>query len=142
MPAGRPPMFETAEELQSLIDKYFSDDLPTRVTWSNGVRCVTPCPTISGLSLYLGFADRYSFYEYENKPEFTYTIKRARANITRYHEEIAQGGSASGAIFMLKNFGYTDKQEIEMNANITKMDKITRDGKEVEFDVGDGEGAD
>ena len=136
MPGGRPLMFETPEELQSLIDKYFTDDLPVRITWSNGVKCITPCPTISGLALYLGFCDRHSMYDYEKREQFSHTIKRARANITRYHEEIAQGGACSGAIFMLKNFGYTDKSEIDLNATVQEMPTIKRDGKDLKFNIG------
>jgi len=62
--------------------------------------------------LFCGFADRSAFYEYEKKPDFAYTIKRAREFIAREYEEILQANGSSAAIFALKNFGWTDRQEI------------------------------
>jgi hypothetical protein len=120
-------MFETPEEMQAIIDKYFEE---------------VKQPTISDIAVYLGFADRYSLYEYEKKPLFTYTIKRLRARITAMYERAVVGNNAAGPIFMLKNLGYSDKQEIDLNANVTKMDKIKVDGKEIDFDIGDGDESD
>lgn len=124
MPAGRPPMFEKPDDMQALVDKYFEEE---------------DRPTISGLALYLGFADRYSLYEYEKKPEFTYTIKRIRARITAQYERAVFGNNAAGPIFMLKNLGYSDKQEIDLNAKVVEMPTIKRDGKEINFDIGTAE---
>jgi hypothetical protein len=118
---SRPRKYDDPEELQLVIDKYF-EDIKT--------------PTISGLSLYCGFADRHSFYAYEKHEKFSHTIKRARARITEMYEKNMVGNNAAGSIFMLKNLGYSDKSEIDLNANVVKMDKIIKDGKEVTFDVG------
>lgn len=118
---SRPPFFDNVEEMQAAIAKFFEEEKQ---------------PTISGLALYLGFADRYSLYEYEKKEEFTYTIKRARAYMVAYYEKKVVGGQAAGPIFMLKNFGYSDKQEIDLNANVVEMPTIKKDGKEVHFDIG------
>jgi len=97
---GRPPKYKTAEELQKKIDEYFE---------------AHDKYTISGLAYNLGFDGRQSFYDYEKKDEFSYTIKRARLRIEMYYEELlTKGGGISGSIiFALKNFGWTDKQEIE-----------------------------
>lgn len=114
---GRPLMYETAEELQAKIDLYFKpENLPTvkRIT-SMGVEVNIPCPTITGLTLFLGFSDRMSFYDYENREEFSYTIKRARTFIEKHYEELLQTGNVTGAIFALKNFGWKDKQEVDQN---------------------------
>jgi hypothetical protein len=85
-----------------------------------------PMPTITGLTLYLGFCDRSSFYKYEGdaeeiaeiedeelkriKQEFRHTVKKARAFIEREYEEMLQTGKPAGAIFALKNFGWKDER--------------------------------
>lgn len=86
-----------------------------------------PSPTITGLALYLGFCDRHSMYAYEEKPEFSNTIKNARAKmVTLYEQNVLHGKNPSGAIFMLKNFGYSDKQQLEVEAKqeitVNRMD--------------------
>ena len=101
MPAGRPPQFKTAEDMQAAIEDYFD-------THSEGK------PTISGLCYHLGFTSRQSFYAYEKKAEFSYTIKKARLRIESGYEKYLHGGQCAGAIFALKNFGWSDKQEIEV----------------------------
>jgi len=107
-------MFKTPEELQKKIQKYFDKGVREKeVIITNKRSLFVSVPTITGLALYCGFADRYSFYEYEKKPEFTYTIKRAKATIERHYEQLLQGNNPTGAIFALKNFGWSDKQELE-----------------------------
>jgi hypothetical protein len=71
------------------------------------------CPTITGLAIFLGFGSRYTFYEYEKKPEFTYTIKKARTMIEAYYERLLHGANATGAIFALKQFGWKGKAGFE-----------------------------
>ena len=73
MAGGRPPKFETVEEIEDSIGEYFKS-LEYEV---DGLVQSKPA-TLSGLSYHLGFADRSSLYDYKEKPEFTYTIKRAR----------------------------------------------------------------
>ena len=107
MPAGRPPIFKTSEKLQKKIDSYFKDS-PT-------------APTITGLVLHCGFCDRQSFYDYEKKPKFSYTIKAARLKIEHGYEKDLRGTNAGGSIiFALKNLGWTDKtvQEVEVKATV------------------------
>jgi hypothetical protein len=115
MGAGRPPMFESPEEIQGLIDEYFKTGVKKKVyvVGKPPVKVEIECPTITGLCIYLGFESRQSFYDYEAKPEFAYTVKRARLFIENEYEEMLNGGNTTGAIFALKNFGWTDKQEID-----------------------------
>ena len=56
-----------------------------------------------------------------------------------YYEQKVVGNQAAGPIFMLKNFGYSDKQEIDLNAKVVEMPTIKRDGKDVYFDIGTSE---
>jgi hypothetical protein len=99
MAAGRPRKYKTANQLQKAVDEY----------WDN---LVGP-PTVTGLALALGFADRRSFYDYEQNGEFSYTIKRARTQVENFAEQRLYSSQPAGAIFALKNFGWSDKQEFE-----------------------------
>ncbi len=96
--AGKPPKYRTPEQLQKKIDLYITDK--------------TIKPTISGLAYYLGFSSRQSFYDYEKREKFSYTIKRARLFIEAYYEDRLTGHNSAGAIFALKNFGWKDTQEL------------------------------
>lgn len=115
---GRPPMFETPEQLQTEVDKYLTD--PN-----------IPVKTITGLAYHLGFESRQSFYDYEQKPNFTYTIKRCRLYIESLYEARLFENANAGAIFGLKNFGWTDKQEIEHTVNDPQTVKLG--GQEISF---------
>ena len=69
-------------------------------------------PTVSGLAIYLGFVDRRSMYHYRDKDAFYAPVKRAIGRIEAYHEEMAARGSrCAGNIFILKNFGWSDRIE-------------------------------
>ena len=119
MPAGRPPVFNTVEEIQQRIEDYFKDGVKIKTVLigkpPNQQAIKIEVPTISGLAHYLGFESRQSFYDYELKEEFSYTIKRVRLFIEQHYEEMLQTGNTTGAIFALKNFGWKDKQEVEQS---------------------------
>jgi len=111
-PVGRPRMYKTPEDMWQKAEEYLS---------------TTTKPSISALALHLGFTDRQSLYDYENRyPEFACTIKKIRGNIVAHFEQMLaneDNKNNTGPIFMLKNFGYSDKvevkQEIEENKTIT-----------------------
>lgn len=128
MTMGRPPKYKTAEEMQVVIDDYF-DNLPTKQMFIGDKLRDMPLITITGLCLHLGFEHRTSFYKYEDKEEFRYTIKKARLRIENdYEMGLKLGNNNAGNIFGLKNFGWKDKQEIE-SSNTHKIhgDKPTRE---------------
>jgi hypothetical protein len=101
--AGRPLKFETEEEMQKAVDEYLKE---------NNI------PTISGLAYYLGFESRQSFYDYENREAFSYTIKRCRLFMESHYEARLQGNNPAGSIFWLKNAGWSDKTEVEQKTTI------------------------
>ena len=116
---GRPAMYDSAEELAAKIDEYFNGGCRTKTVLVGKEKepVEIPVPTITGLAIFLGFESRQSFYDYEQKPDFTYIIKRARLFIEREYEEQLASGNVTGAIFALKNFGWRDKSEIDHTNN-------------------------
>ena len=113
---GHPPLYKTAEELDAKIQMYFNGGAYKRkVITGLGVTVEIPCPTISDLVLFLGFCDRQQFYSYEKKPQFSYTIKKARTLITREYENLLRNQSCTGAIFALKNLGWSDTPVVDMS---------------------------
>lgn len=133
MAGGRPAYFDTEVELQAKIDEYLIwlqgdfKDVQKRdeegEPYSERVYTRYPeQPTITGLAIYLGFESRQSVYDYEKTGEFSYTIKRARLFIENAYEKELLGKGVTGAIFALKNFGWTDKQEVtntNLNYNVS-----------------------
>lgn len=107
MPAGRPPIFETPEQMQEKADAF--------IDMSRGKNIPI---TIAGLCYELGFESRQSFYDYENNPEFSYTVKRIRLFVESQYEINLSGTTPTGSIFALKNMGWKDKQETEHSGSI------------------------
>ena len=99
--------YETPEDLQKAIDEYVSNP-PTRKSVVNGKVIDVPSITISGLCYYLGFESRQSFYDYEKRDGFSYTIKRARLFIENYYESNLIHAACTGSIFALKSMGWDD----------------------------------
>jgi hypothetical protein len=106
---GRPPLFETPEQLLELVESYFSSD---------------DKPTLSGLSFNLGMS-RQSLYNYAEKDEFFDIIKKARQRIESvYEKRLIYESNPTGVIFALKNMGWFDKQEID---HTTKGESINKE---------------
>jgi len=134
------PKYESVEEIDQEIDKYFKECKPEYLLDSDGeyvldkgkpVLLNVGKPTITGLALALGFESRQSMYDYEKKEAFSYTIKRARLKIENsYEQDIRNSGLVpTGSIFALKNFGWSDKLEIDNNHST-----IDDEGKKVGID--------
>lgn len=101
-PVGRPRMYATKEDLEEQVKEYFVNCYEERIKL-----------TITGLVLYCGFADRKSFYSYEQNPEFSHTIKKARALIELNYELMLQEAFPQGAVFALKNLGWSAEETTE-----------------------------
>ena len=108
MPAGRPPKFKTPDELESMVEMYVSDCAAKEEPL-----------TITGLALYLGFCDRQSLYDYEERELFSCTIKRARLYVENSYEKRIEKGA--GPIFALKNMGWSDRQELNHTSSDRSM---------------------
>jgi len=135
---GRPPMFNHPEDLAFKIEEYFEyiqgelgqkESRKLEKQKDGSVKEVVEMvdywvrrperPTVTGISLFLGFADKSSFYEYKKNEEFSYLIKRAATKIEQYHEDrVADGDKCTGNIFVLKNMGWKDKSEIDIGGDV------------------------
>lgn len=99
---GRPRKIASPEDMDRLVDEYCerqeARDKPK---------------TLTGLILYLGLASRQSLDEYKAYDGFPDSVKRAKAVIENSYEERLHGNSPAGAIFALKNMGWSDRQELD-----------------------------
>ena len=131
-PGGRPPMYNSVEEMQEMIDNYFKECDGEECYDENGklmlnkhgypIKVGRRPYTITGLALALGFNSRTSLLNYEGKEEFMNTIMRAKARVERYAEErLYDKDGANGAKFSLANNfkGWTEKQSIEADVKNT-----------------------
>lgn len=100
MPAGRPRIYKSVKPLEDNCNAYFE------LCAEEGVR-----PTITGLALHLGFADKTTLYEYRDRPEFSYPIKKSLLLIENCLEQRLENQAVTGIIFALKNMGWKDKVE-------------------------------
>jgi len=107
---GAPAKYTDPEKMKEAIDQYFANP-PTKILRKNGEAQEIPFISITGLALHLGFCSRQSMYDYEERPKFSYIIKKARTLIESEYEFLLQNGNTTGAIFALKQFQWTDKVE-------------------------------
>jgi len=102
--AGRPEKYKDPRELAIMIKEYFK--------WCNSER---ENPTITGLTLFLGFSDKKSLRDYAEKREFSPLIKTARTIVEHRYEKELLGRYYGGAIFALKNMGWADVHRVDQN---------------------------
>jgi hypothetical protein len=144
---GRPLKFKTAKELQDKIDAYFAscfDEVWTQTfeyddkgkvidtKWipvldRNGdilEKQIRPF-TITGLALALD-TTRDVLLDYEDREEYSHSIKRAKAIIHNYtEEELMKRDKPTGVIFNLKNnYGWKDKTEQDVNLSGGLADEL------------------
>lgn len=130
---GCPPMYKTPEEMQKVIDQYFEDCSGEYVVIDgevavdkNGypIKTKERPLTITGLALALGFTTRQALLNYEGKPEFVDTVRRAKAKVEQYAEErLYDREGVNGAKFNLSNNfkGWSEKQQIDSNVNLAPV---------------------
>lgn len=134
---GRPPLFESEDQLTKTIDGYYEyikgefewvassdqDGNPfDEKVWTRG----SENPSVTGLALFLGFESRQSIYDYEKNGKFSYIIKRAKLRVEAAYEQALLSRNSTGAIFALKNFGWSDKSEV-VNTNLNTDIKVTEE---------------
>lgn len=139
---GRPPKWETVEELQELLYDYFDscwtiklDQFGNKIKDKDSGEFVmhqTRPYTITGIAVALG-CDRDTLLNYGKKEKFFGTIKRAKQMCHNYAEEsLYIGKNPTGAIFNLKNnYGWKDKFEVDSkNKNLNENHDISKERAE------------
>jgi len=98
---GRPMLFKTPDELQSKIDDYFADTEFFEYT-------------VTGLALYLG-TTRETLDDYQARDDYRDIVKMAKLKVENSYELSLRKSGRTGDIFALKNFGWKDKVEHDLN---------------------------
>jgi hypothetical protein len=105
---GKRKKYETVEELEAAIAKYFDDCDVGEKPYG-----------FAGLAYSLGFAERRSLNDYAKRDdELSTPIKKAMLKIEAQYEQRLNTGTPTGAIFALKNRGWSDKQVIEHGGKV------------------------
>jgi hypothetical protein len=98
---GRPRIIESSDEFDRLVDEFVAN-----------CKAEGEPVTITGLALHLGFSCRQSMYQYKKHDGFYDSVKRACTLVELEYEKGLARGAGAGHIFALKNFNWTDRQEI------------------------------
>ena len=112
--AGRPRIIASPAEMDRLVDEYLQACAEAE----------EPI-TLTGMILHLGLSSRQSLDRYADRPEFSDAVKRAKLAIEHEYERRLDRTHPSGAIFALKNMGWSDRQVVEVGASLTSLD-LTR----------------
>ena len=104
----KPLKFKTAQELQDKINAYFEECKLKEIPLS-----------ITGLALALD-TNRQTLINYQDKDGYENIVDRAKLMIENAYEIRLIVNGRSGDIFALKNFGWTDRQEIDNNIKVGK----------------------
>ena len=126
---GRPPKYNSPEELEEMINGYF-DGLVIYNAEAKEQGWDLKHPTVTGLAIAVDLT-RTGLIEYCDKnEEYSNTIRKAKAKIEEYVEQRLYGNNVTGLIFNLKNnYGWKDKRELESH-NTGEMShdvKITKE---------------
>jgi len=97
------PFKYTVGEVKKLFDDYFEQTDEKEIT-------------VTGLALIFG--SKQLLQDYQNRPEYKDLVIEAKLKVeNKYEKMLSSKTNPTGAIFALKNFGWTDRQEIETNVN-------------------------
>ena len=127
---GRPPNYETVEELEKIIDDYFASLKDEKGRYID-------VPAISELGLHIGLS-RQGICEYGKKDKFSDTIKKAKQTIESFLEKnLTIGKAPVGTIFNLKNnFDWKDRSE-QLITNVEGDDEVLNSAKKRMGIIGD-----
>ena len=100
----------TVEEVRKIVDDYFTEN--KREHW-----------TITGLAIIFGSKQLLS--DYGERDGYKEIIQLARLRVEeKYERYLLKPGTATGAIFALKNFGWKDRTEIEHDIGDVNINPI------------------
>lgn len=104
---GRPRKIKSVRQFEERAEAYFGECEAKREP-----------ALLTGLILALGLCSREGLDEYGRRPEFADSVKKAKLRIEMEYEKALHGRSPTGPIFALKNFGWTDKQDVELSGGV------------------------
>lgn len=133
---GRPPLYDNVEDLSNKVLEYFEwiqgeyeeregkrtynkkgeegKNVKVTETYTYKFCLRNPeTPSITGLAIFLGFESRQSLYDYSEKAEFSYSIKKALLKIENNYEKGLWNDKCTGVIFALKNMNWNDSKTIK-----------------------------
>ena len=110
---GRPPKFTTPDQVFKIAETYFGACIKKNEPY-----------TVTGLAMALG-TTRKTLVEYEKKGnELSDAIKRCKTVIENFYECRLSFPNPAGAIFALKNFGWTDRMDLVSEGKATNIGKV------------------
>ena len=123
---------KTREELIDRILDYFNRISTTIVDEETGVpimsKWLTP-PSFSGLALAIGISPQ-TLRNYQQRDEYSDVVLQARAIIESYYEEsLNSRNRATGAIFALKQRGWSDN--IDLNLTTSRVVEVCHTPEEI-----------
>ena len=104
---GRPRKIKSVRQFEERAEAYFRE-----------CEAMEKPVLLTGLILALGLCSREGLDEYGRRPEFTDSVKKAKLRVEMEYEKALHGRSPTGAIFALKNFGWTDKQDVDLSGGV------------------------
>jgi hypothetical protein len=108
---GAPKKFETPELFDAKAKEYFDWCIENKHEIS-----------INGLALFMGFYDKTGLKNYIEYDEFLPYIKRALTTVELSYELDLRTFKFGGAVFALKNMGWTDVTTQNVNQTITNVE--------------------
>lgn len=109
---GRPLKYATVADLQAVIDYYFYTTKQDE--W-----------TVTGLALAIG--GKQLLDDYQKRPGYREAVWKAKLMVENSYEIALRKNGRAGEIFALKNFGWSDKQEVEHSGGTKIIIEHTRD---------------
>lgn len=109
---GRPRIIDSPEEMRRRTDAYeqWCEDNSEPIT-------------ITGLCRFMGFSSRDALGEYEKRGAgFADAVKRARLMVEHSYERRLDRDRPTGAIFGLKNFGWSDRMDVNFRGILANLD--------------------
>lgn len=107
---GAPKKFATPEDFDKKAKEYFDWCIENKHEIS-----------INGLALFMGFYDKTGLKNYIEYDEFLPYIKRALTTVELSYELDLRTFKFGGAVFALKNMGWTDVTTQNVNQTVTNV---------------------
>ena len=74
-------------------------------------------PTVNGLAIHIGMSKR-ALHDYRERDGYAEVLREVIHELEAWWEARLASANATGAIFWLKNFGWTDKTQTEISGSL------------------------